>query len=1522
MNNTEYNQFLQLVDKQIDYGHNQLYAFPPKLKALLEIASQPIAFVERPLESKSDEEEAAFMEKQKTLRALDARIVTQNYMKCVVVSVETDSIELSLMKEAEAYSDFFFYMPIGRDWPEWYPLEVGDQVMARLIGRKGNQVECDIVAVPNERKYQKKQRKRIRDFSLDLQCMAGHLLMECQMAEMTPDTDYTSIRLKHYEMPVFGNLRSSNLHNRIFRPAKIDSNIVIWVRPAKQQETEQREGEQRDDKRSTSLYNISANNTFDDKELPLTPKVVPQTELSDVEGRVCGYGSPGQSQLMWVSLGNGSWRNNVFANYLMPGSDFKWLLEQRKIARYYPLGFPARFKLDVNRTEKKLKLRLLLCGVSEKIDGRLPQDSDTKDLTSRMLCESVLVSPFSRDTELLGAWATNVGYVGFINNKDMPAALVRYTSARLFSTEMKVPARVYLRPVEKGKARVVLNVKEALVEERDQLQQQVGKKIELKVCAISSSMTKTKVYLTSQGGFPIEYLCAPDEQQFFREKMFQKVDFRLLEVKTNFNAKVILWKDDEHLKSYIGCYLLAKNIKNKDGMQCMQHDDINCVVDLKTLHEGETVEDGALLRVIDVDKGWLVLAAHVLRHGEKIPRQMSVTVIRKLEVDHRWLCLTAGGRVIVVNSSEMADHLIDSLSRLYGSNTTIFVNTEMKPNGETTFTFANIACGGNYSRLLSKEPFPLQVPLSEASPRVLYYDVVVTAPTEDLQKGESLWVKATGEVDELGNFICLPDRSHEAAKAPSADSLTVIGRVESVSGGVVTFDLGDRHCQLSTPRELSLPQKAMRLADKVYKPGSRWRLVDNDGALSVDNRCPKRAMPYEVLACYAHDEDDYTYWIVRSPDGVVAPAMFDETGNNQCSEGQHPILEKRGTIDGLVSVQQVKVRLLQGRELPVRLTEIKVDDETDKPVFVCEPLGNLTLSARYFVRADEWSWATDSITAETMQRLKGATFKARITSIPNRKRSILSRKCLLPQCELIAGQDITGVCLMKVVGLQDHNFVLQQNDVTALMPWTDASPARITNTTEAKEWFPKNYLLTVELSMTKTGQYIASWKKAHQSEMDEFTHLSSDTVSESIRNVWVDHIGTRQLYVRANGVIFPISRAQLHMWEGAPLDQAFEPGQRFRVCSIMKDQDGYFSLKVPESEKQLRLPTVGDVFEATVLDYLPGNDQSCYVQFGEWTATVIPREMSQMPIRPNRRPYPIGSRVLVKVRGIKMEDMRIYASIRDMQEHVDFEANPELRLFTVGDIVDDNCVNLADADGLPGKLTLDNSDWVQVFRANNMDLLKHPDAKSRPKPINSTQMLAVVDVSRKSYAFTCSLKPILLANRNLAARLPMQQEQTVEVTVWQVRANRIMVSYGLAVGYIRKEECIATSYERLTDIYQPQQTVSCVITGVADDCYRFEASIRKAHPEQMAELFAGLSVGKQMQVYIEKYDTQKGASVSWTNPQGRRLKGHIAPENIPGTDIEIWNNLVDETVWVVCTVVEADTATVEFSRTGYLNRPR
>ena len=1513
-----------------DYNENMLKDYP------ISTGNGPITFKELMVEEGQDEFCRSFASQLKKLHVLNEILkdkTTCHNMKVGTINPKKNAPKRSthheefiaqnngaveLLPTDKSLSDCCFFLSYDYYYGiehEWKRLATGDSVNVVFSSIEGLTVFCEIrEVVSSQQKKEDEIRFNRYRFSLDLASMAGHALLSARVSDTNESVDentgaeHHNIRLEINGFQLFPDI------DRFWIPEDILGDDVkkgtpynVWLNPYIAS----------DEKNKHRMYDLSVTRLTYDR-LGRFPKVRPEQDLTSVVGVVGSYNKG--SHLLWVLLDNGTWSTCVFRNNIIQESRGKTSSTRSikddmniwgpLVREYLPLGFPATFHLDFR--SGATNTRLFLLGFNPgKLKGRVSNPSEAQNTRDRILRERVMVSPYARKKN--GIMLTCTGYAGFASNNGLPQALLNYCETGIFTTEMRIPARVGIMS-----GSVIFGIQVCLREELSRLSKSIGKKERMKICSIFLG----KVYLTSSGGYPIEYICRVESEEVeFRQQMFKEVEFSISGVVEGW-VDVCLTEDFneiiQKLDVPIGGLFIADKDTVPDEKQCLlTYKGIKCQVIPETLNQlsvSDIKYSPLLLVGINYGKKCILAAAHHNQMPEPIQQVAHVVTIRQL-LPQLWLCKK--GQIFFLMRATLAQsHLLKHLQSLYGH----AVSVQIEPI-QIEYTnpyvahcqWSSIGCGSDYRALFSNQNIKLQLPISEKSPRVLYYDAVLTAADDEIKNGPMRIVMTSGEVTTDGAFICRRGNENDTYGPAAYEDISdissyeqLMGRVVKVSEEEITLRIGNEDVVLNSEEQLHIPIGDYAPLNDVFNIGSEWSVRVSDEGYELNNVCPDRLVPYKLIKASRRKRRfnrGWDNWMVKGENGQIAVANVEHG-----EEGDILLMiranDELGYEKKPITFVEEADELLIGQEVPMVVQKLN----SLKGVIECKPIDRLTISETYEIPFERWNWNALQQPLLQISPLEDSSFLAKIIHWDDERYQFttLDRRCLIPQYELIPGKPvITGYYQMRVSGFNKKGYRLIQNDVSVTLPWNEVAFCEVLTNDETflRDFMRPGTLFTAYLE-EKEGILTACWRSKHYDVFEEWKKEANDRRQKS-KIMKVHHVGTFHLFIEYEGIIMYVDASQFGKWDGYKLENDFVPGQFIECFLRWNEPSQSFSVEISSDNNiQVEPPEIMSTHQAEVIDYLHNGD--CRVIFGphnKWAAVVKYFDLTWEPYPKGIPPYPIGSKVNVKVLSYNENQLTISASIKDcLPQPTSGPAsssaleNPELRYFKLqqGDSIR---LRLLDESGIEAFMEKENAD---------IPLLEIKAYLNE----NGGAWLPIIGVHYNR--LICSQKHLKSAYESIKMKGIGQQLKCIIRDI--PNDKRLIVSIGAAVGRISHLEATGQYLTKPSEMYKRGQEIRCVITSFDDNTNQFVASVVKSYPRGILDLLPDLQVGDRIKVEVISVDSRGALVQLYKSP----YKGIITASeisHIQDVDLNDWGErYIGELLDVVCIMLDAKKGILSFSR--------
>ncbi len=1392
---------------------------------------------------------------------------------------------------------------------EWKRLATSDKVSVVVSSIVGNVVFCKIhqVISSNQKQLVEAHTKSNR-LQQDLSSMAGHVMLSAKVSNVYESQNektgltHVNIKLELNQILLYPDV------DKFWIPTDIlgdnleeGTSYNVWVGHATSDDLKKHD-------RAYDLWITQTSKKKVEKQYPINR---PEQELTSIVGTICSYNKG--KHLLWVNFDNDQWSTCVFRNNIVReswrSSKSKYIDDRNDISiwgpivkDYLPLGFPATFYLDL--PYGGTNSRLFLLGFNPgNLEGRVSSRSEAIDVSNRILQSKVMCSPYSLRNN--GIMLTSEGYAGFAASEHIPIALLDYCRQGIFSTEMKVPARVEIRA-----HKVIFNVNVCLEEERLRMSKGIGSTELMKVCSIYLG----KVYLTSEGGYPIEYICKNEGEEYeIRRHMFERKNFTIINVDSSgVSVDMGLGFDKiiENLNIPIGGLFIPDkkndvsskyNVRKVRGIDCL-------IVEESLRNDKKLSNQQSPLMLVGIDfvnKNLLAVANHEHLH-EPFKNETYVETIRQLLPD-LWLC-KKDGRLLLMKSSKTQSALLKHLEKLYGGNLPVQVGQyeDDGKEGQTVFcVWRGIACGSDYRSLFSGRDIKLQVPLSKRMPRVLFFDAVLTAPVNILEEGTMEKVQLTGEVTKDGALVCksgnLTQSDSSVTYEDSKESQNV-GVVKEASANEIVLIIGNEEVIMNCEEQLHIPIADYAPIEDIFTKNSEWAVLKSDNGYQLDNSCPEYLVPYTLQKERRRGkifQRRRREWIVKSEYGQIAVSEVD---NGVKGDVLLMIHEKS---NGYINYVTESDELLLGQEVSMILQDVDIE----KGVMKCTSVDKLTMTDSFEIPIDRWSWNGLNSSFKNIEPIVNCAFRAKIIEWREADDvTILDRRCLIPQCELFMENPLVeGYYQMRVSGFNSKGYRLTQNNVTVTLPWEEASFSKIPDDEIFKSEFFRIGTLVIVYLKEEAGKPVALWRSYMNEKFDQWLKEAKDK-NQKDKMMRIHHIGTSYIFLEYDHVILYANAAQLGKWEGDDLKKYYIPGQILDGLLKWEENSKSFSVCFDSKEKeQIDLPNVGDVYRAKITKYLSNGD--CYVKFGgnyEWYARIRYWDLTWIPYPVNgEKPYPVGECVNIKIKEVNLLSKIIIGSVRECLERplhglasIDANQNPELQFFTYKQTKNDY-------------LILQNLEGVEAEINATQSFLPLKELKTRMQE-NNGLWLPAIGINETKNRIVCSQVAQVEAFQRLQS---IKEGYRIRCSIIAIQGDkRLIVSHGLVIGRIPRIEATGQALVSLSELYHINQEIECVITSFDSNQHQFLASIMKKHADGLADIIPNMKVGCRCKVKVLSADP-RGALVQLHDSV---YKGIIPVEEISheeNVNMEVWaKKFIGDVLTVECIVFDSKKGIINFSR--------
>ena len=1029
----------------------------------------------------------------------------------------------------------------------------------------------------------------------------------------------------------------------------------------------------------------------------------------------------------------------------------------------------------------------------------------------------------------------------------------------------------------------------------------------MKICSIFLG----KVYLTTKGGYPVEYTCNDQrEEELIRQNMFQEMDFIIEKTEDDWvQVNSVYWfrNQIDGLGIKVGDYFYAKQISidRNDRWHTAVNEIVDCVVVSETLKEKEPLRENDTLMLIgyDMKARHLIAAAHPERFADTGGRRIRVKAIAEI-VPEIWLC-TDDVNLLLMHSTEKESSLLHHLKRLYGDDTyvdVVPVNHKDAGHGVARCRFNGVACGFDYSPLFKGKAIDLPLPLSVQTPKVLFGDIMLTTTKDELRNGPMKRVMPAGSVNEDGTMPC----TRPAGSGPEQQSTSYSGQDRCI--GIVTGTAKDSVIFDVDGKEVAIPDEMLHMDAlnhddicSVFSIGSEWALRQKGDAYEISTSCPIRISIYTLIKSIGsrkRGRREEITWIVKHESGAIAETVIDDYGQKPFD--RMLLYSEDDCTDDIMTVIEPDHN---GMKIPLILDAV----ENDR--ILCHRADGLTLCNEYVIPKEYWSWYTADRPVPDLDLLKGSAFMARVLNYDS-DCAEMDRRCLLIQNELLPDSTKDGIYQMAVDGCGKYGYTLVQNGVEVMLPWSEVSLCEIPKDEHIrKEFFREGTLINVRLTYDHTqGKFNPTWRS---SELKETATIWKKNIrSRRSFDATIHHIGLNALYLDINGIPMYITSAQLGLWEGDVLENHYEEGQHI-ICDLECSNNGLFSVSIDNIAGDTDIPVIYSEHNATLVRYISEDNLDCIVKFGKWFATVREDDMTWEPVAEGKRPYGCGEEIPIRIEDIDHENKKIIASVTKAVPQPEsgpaseqWKDNPELRWFIFDNVNDKGHIYLKDKEGRPGIM----------FKGGGYTCATEPLIRKMKEEGGCWLALKGVKKYCNRIYYHCSY---LLSNDifdldKALNNTPAGENLVKKVTIRKVSQDTLLVSHGVALGTISAKECTGQQDSDLTQYYKEGSEVECVILDTCNQM--FTASIGRTRPNGFADLLGGITVGSTVSVKVCRCD-DNGVYVQICKTQ---LQGMIPSNEVshnPDRDHREWaEDWLGDFLKVVCTDINLETGQILFSR--------
>lgn len=1229
-------------DGRFDIGTNRYCSLSEEnIGTKFDIKSRnlPVTFLKVPVTLPEESREKEFKEMTVRLeneRRVLRKKVEEGYQTEVSVVSELNSRVITVPDEGGPLNvTFVITVSSIKENGLFGSVEVGDRFRVKYMRFSDNIVSCNIIEIisRNGRKAAiKAERDNLAELKEDLISMAGKALWTPvveSVETIIPEEGepFEVVTLTDHEIKYDYMVKTKLLP---FPPAT-NTHVSLWIWP------------QGEDGRLS----------FNGKYTQIRSERYAPDQLPDYTARTGTVTSilTNEKILLNVSFENNTWRNSVFRNRFNPTTrqwepnpEIEKLLP--RILQFMPLGFNARFLTDfkTDSASGQIKSRLKLCGFAQYIEGRTSGAGELRAV-NKCLRERVMASvcgPYKTGNTYI---ITSEEYAGIISVDNMPTALVDYASTWIYTQEMQVLATVNMS----AERVVVFDVKNALKEELVRLKEIVGTDIELKLCSIRSSV----IYMTTEGGYPVAYKCRNrQETEFMRSSLFTRIKFRLMKVVGD-ELKVIpvQFMNESISQSGLqsGSVFYVDNLKKlDDGNLEGQYENLPCLVLRKTMYEDETVPEGSMqvmMTGID-DENYRILC---VAHPETFSAPAARTKVRVIEeiLPGIWLCKKNKNRMLVktdIRETQLIRHVCEMFKFTFAVVSPVFFIGNGENPDSLWGRFDGIVSNFDYTTLLS-DNFVLENGISRTHPKVIFGDVVLTLPDEEQKDVPVFRLEYKGETDISGALLCHRavniDVPEEKAIGKSDIESILFGTVENVTENSVAFVINGEKVTMSSDKELHIPTRFVGNLDRIFKKGERWAVSTEEGQWELDNNCPNWPMNYTVVKQLQKQQRPMSQrdWIVRSEDGKIA--LLDGRSIIGVTEGKYlPLILDEGALlnENFTYVREFE-NSIEGKVFEMFF---EFYDSESKNI-ICKPV-ETGYKGIFKVPLENWGWASNFLESFREDLFCGSVFSAKVIRIDGDNVE-MDRKCLLEEYRLVSSQNVSGTYQMKVTGITEEGYILEQADIKALLPFDKAAWFSLEGAgmVTYKDYLPVGTLVKVRIFRDTSSTFFeADLKCIYEDEVRKW--LGNPDYYEGLPFT-VCRTGFGNIFLEKGGVVLALNSASLGEWVGTDLSASFKVGQQLYNCSAeWNDSEKVFRLRYNLERKNLSIPEPGSIHNVTLVKYMSSLDNSCYVRSRNWTAVISHSELALQSPPGGKRPYEPGDRFDVEICEVDQKNFKITAS--------------------------------------------------------------------------------------------------------------------------------------------------------------------------------------------------------------------------------------------------------------------------------------
>lgn len=878
------------------------------------------------------------------------------------------------------------------------------------------------------------------------------------------------------------------------------------------------------------------------KALPYAPPAGehPSTAIGTVHS-FFGADSNSLMQVIFNARTDRAWRSGVFSRL----KDGTWMLPfpVMDAARLYiRTGYPCRFPVEINPRDPG-KSKLLLAGLSARLEGRAPHTVDTRRLKDG--------TPVLR--EPMAPAATCGGFIYMVSAD---------CTALLPVAEAPLPLRL-MSELGIYSPHFTIGCQTTIV-------RLPGENLRFRVAAVPMNVDVYKARPAGSAVADVRICCSAGERLILMADgcpaMSPELPYetRIGLLRGGIKARWTVAQPCDGDRSWLNLDFAAVDARDT-GLRLgsvfeLGRDSSYRRRPVIAVPEGEPRAEGTIMMMIGTDSatGAIVATDELARYtdapGSGIDRMRLHTGLLRYGTV---VAECADGRLTAYSTrSPLERTIFRRLARIYGDDATALMRRD-DSYMRIGCIWTGVACQHDYTDILgdiAPDVAALWDGLADDTP-VLFGDVPLTRadlPGLSAESADSSAAAGQTAGEEIAGTVL--------ASVASVDEQT----------DTVTFYLGGTRFVRDVPREalrLPLPRTQRkkletRPLDEIFLPGEQWRLdmslPDEPRLYAHTDAVPR---PHTLVARLNNTE-----WVLRTDDGAIAVTDSIEEGRS----GQR-ILAVHSSLDGSVPYAELSDDNFVGRKMRLRVVEV-----TDTAVLCSDMSGHIL--RRIELPLDRVSW--NPAWSPTMLG-PGTVLKACVTEVET-DRVVVDRRMLLRQEALYEGvaPEPGTVYQMEVAGVEESGYRLTQNGVDMLLPFDKAAIFDITV-------FNDSVLRPGDLVAVRTGAdgATADWLSTRLDEIAELDRDPDESYAFTVRHHCPDGI-----FLERRGIMAFLPNRQLGHWAGIPLEAEFPAGTIIDLLIVRSPETGTLeaSLRNPQRLRPAA-PAVGHTRTARVAYTYPGN---------------------------------------------------------------------------------------------------------------------------------------------------------------------------------------------------------------------------------------------------------------------------------------------------------------------------------------------